>query len=542
MISRLDRAALARGGRVLAALLAATALAACAVTPEPLAQAERVGRAQGDMAAMFVGQEAVSGPITVHEAIARALKYNLDRRLRLMETAVAQRVMEAGRYELLPSLTASAGYVARSRQRASSSESIVTGQQSLEPSVSEERVNQTYDITFGWNLLDFGMSWLRAQEQASEVLIAEEQRRKVVQNVIQDVRSAYWRALSAQRQAAEVETLAVEARRALESAREVERQRLNAPMQSLNYQLALLEATDRLNAMRRQITLAKTELAALMNLKPGTAYELAEPDAPDMPLPRLDVPVERLEETALVLRPELGIEDYRRRFTAIEYRRQLMQLLPNANLALSYNRDENRFLVNNDWTQLAFQVSYNLVQLMSQPARMDVVKAEEELDETRRRALSMAVLTQVHVARRRYQLAVEDFEVASELVRIRDGISGHTRAAGAAATGARNEEIPTAVRALAARMQRDLAYAEVQNAFGRVINSLGVDPLPEGASGALTVADLAGQLKAEMNAWENGDLPPLPPLVSAAPAAQPAGAGLALLAAADPGGTAAPAD
>ena len=158
MISRLDRAALARGGRVLAALLAATALAACAVTPEPLAQAERVGRAQGDMAAMFVGQEAVSGPITVHEAIARALKYNLDRRLRLMETAVAQRVMEAGRYELLPSLTASAGYVARSRQRASSSESIVTGQQSLEPSVSEERVNQTYDITFGWNLLDFGMS------------------------------------------------------------------------------------------------------------------------------------------------------------------------------------------------------------------------------------------------------------------------------------------------------------------------------------------------------------------------------------------------
>ena len=88
--------------------------------------------------------------------------------------------IEAGRYELLPSLTASAGYVARSRQRASSSESIVTGQQSLEPSVSEERVNQTYDITFGWNLLDFGMSWLRAQEQASEVLIAEEQRRKVI--------------------------------------------------------------------------------------------------------------------------------------------------------------------------------------------------------------------------------------------------------------------------------------------------------------------------------------------------------------------------
>ena len=41
---------------------------------------------------------------------------------------------------------------------------------------------------------------------------------------------------------------------------------------------------------------------------------------------------------------------------------------------------------------------------------------------------------------------------------------------------------------------------------------------------------------------EGPPLAPLPPLVPAAPAPQPGGVGRALLAAADPGGTAAPAD
>ena len=42
------------------------------------------------------------------------------------------------------------------------------------------------------------MSYFNARQQADRTLIAEEQRRKVVQGLIQDVRRAYWRAASAQ--------------------------------------------------------------------------------------------------------------------------------------------------------------------------------------------------------------------------------------------------------------------------------------------------------------------------------------------------------
>ena len=51
------------------------------------------------------------------------------------------------------------------------------------------------------------VSHLRAQQKADQVLMAEERRRKVAQNVMQDVRNSYWRALGAQRLVGRVDAL-----------------------------------------------------------------------------------------------------------------------------------------------------------------------------------------------------------------------------------------------------------------------------------------------------------------------------------------------
>ena len=72
--------------------------------------------------------------------------------------------------------------------------SIVTGQETLSASTSEERSHLLGGADFSWNILDFGVSYYRARQQADQFLIAEERRRKVVQNLLQDVRAAYWRA------------------------------------------------------------------------------------------------------------------------------------------------------------------------------------------------------------------------------------------------------------------------------------------------------------------------------------------------------------
>jgi outer membrane protein len=76
----------------LAALLG-TSLLLCAcgsLTPTPYTQDEIRNRIASDRQKMFAEQEPVAGPITFHEAAARALKYNLDYRLKLMESALAR--------------------------------------------------------------------------------------------------------------------------------------------------------------------------------------------------------------------------------------------------------------------------------------------------------------------------------------------------------------------------------------------------------------------------------------------------------------------
>lgn len=70
---------------------------------------------------------------------------------------------------------------------------------------------------------DFGVSYYRAQQKADQFLMAEERRRKVAQNVLQDVRNSYWRALGAQRLLGRVDTLLERVNKALEQARQVEK-------------------------------------------------------------------------------------------------------------------------------------------------------------------------------------------------------------------------------------------------------------------------------------------------------------------------------
>lgn len=56
--------------------------------------------------------------------------------------------------------------ITRNNDLASSSRSVLTGRQSLEPSTSQDRRRATADLTASWNVLDFGVSYYQAQQQA----------------------------------------------------------------------------------------------------------------------------------------------------------------------------------------------------------------------------------------------------------------------------------------------------------------------------------------------------------------------------------------
>lgn len=481
----------------------ALAVGGCAVTSQPIDRSVSEQRAQQDLAIMFKDQEPLSGPLTLHEAMARAVKYNLEARLKVMEEAMAQRQVDLATFDMLPRMALSAGYAGRSNISASSSQSIETGTQSLEPSTSQDRDRGVADLTMVWNVLDFGVSYVSAKQQGDQRLIVQERRRKVMHTIIQDVRSAYWRAVAADRLLTQIDSLMARVAQARDNSQRLSEQRIGDPIQALGYQRALIEATRQLEEQRRALSLAKTELATLINLPLGTRVELA-PEA-GYQVPELKVELGRLEQEALASRPELREQDYQARISAAETRKAMLRLLPGLEFSAGGHYDSNAFLVNQSWADYGVKVTWNLFNVLSAPAAIDVAKAGQVVADARRQAMSMAILAQLHVANANFREAQRQFQTSQQLAGLDGQILEQLRNRYQAQGIGELELIQGELNTLQADLRRDLAYAELRNSYGQLFASVGLDPLPESIASD-SVADIASALANREAQWQTGQL------------------------------------
>jgi outer membrane protein TolC len=464
-----------------AALAAALCLAGCSMNPVKVTPEEVAQRVRSDQEQMYRDQVPVSGRISYSDALARALKYNLDYRLKMMETTLARGLLEVSAMDMLPKLVTEAGYNDRSNDSGGTSVGIEDRVISLRPSTSETRSHYYGRATLSWNALDFGISYFRAKQAGDEVNIADERRRKILQNIVQDVRNAYWRALGAQRLLADADQLATRIDDALGKSREAERAGVLPPTQGLSYQRALLDAMSLVNAKRQEMQFAKRELAALMSLPPGTEFTLVESTEDSLAPAAVDI--DKLEIAALTNRPELREEDYKARIGVYETRKQIAALFPSLNLYAGARYDSNSYLYNSNWSDTGLNLSMDLFRLASIPAINRTNEARQKTDEARRQALAMAVLTQVRVSVERYKLAVVDQDLAAESSRVDQRLSSVSRAGASNLLESELESLRTDSRALVSRFQLATAYAATQAAYGRVLNSVGVDLLPDTVTG-----------------------------------------------------------
>lgn len=487
--------------------LSAIVLAAsgCAVTTQPITKMESGQRSQQDKIAMFSQQEPVTAPITLYDAMARALKYNLESRLKVMEHALAQQQLELARYDMLPKIAASAGYAGRNNMSASSSRSVETGRTSLEPSTSQDRDRDVADLTIVWNVLDFGVSYVTAQQKSDQRWIAEERKRKVVHTILQDVRSAYWRAVAAERLLGQIDSLIVRVNEAREASERMSTQQVGDPIEALSYRRALIDATRQLEEQRRALSLAKTELATLMNLPLDTPYKLALPQSSDEIVPQLNIDVKTLEETALVSRPELREQDYQVRIHAAETRKALLRMLPGIEISAGGHYDSNSFLVNNSWADVGVKATWNLFNVLSGPAARKTAQANEQVAEVQRQAISLAILAQLYVARANYSEALRQYKTSAELRDLDGQIAQQLRNRYKANSIGELQLIQGELNALNANLRQDLAYAELRNTYGQIISTVGLDLLPK-ALPSDKLGDISQALRQSESAWQQGKL------------------------------------
>lgn len=152
-----------------------------------------------------------------------------------MQAQLAHQQLNVAHYSLLPQLSANAGFDGRNNFTGGVGQSLVTGRQAVEAFTSSEKNVASGNLALSWDVLDFGLSFVRAQQAAGNVMIAEEEKRRIAVRLAQDVRSAYWRAVSAERVLHRVEFLNESVPKALESAQQIVDKKLQSPLTPLNY-------------------------------------------------------------------------------------------------------------------------------------------------------------------------------------------------------------------------------------------------------------------------------------------------------------------
>ena len=380
---------------------------------------------------------------------------------------------------------------------------LTNNTQNFGASTSQEQEIKSADIGFSWNVLDFGLSYVRARQDADKVLVQEETRRKVIQRIVEDVRSAYWRAVSADRLMVKLTSLEGETRVALAETRKLYDERQTSPITALTYERELVEIKQKIGEIQRDLNTAKAQLAALMNLQPGTEFRLAHESGKQGSL-ALKAGLDDMMSTAIYNRPELREVEYRKRINVREADAALLEMLPGLQAYAGSNFDSNSFLLHSDWINWGAKASWNLLKVFSYPARREVVALQDEMLHQRSLALTMAVMTQVHVSRIRFLHANKELKTASEYRDVQRRLLEQMRAEAAADRISKQTLIREEMNTLVAEAKYDVAYAQLQNAYANLFSSMGLDPYNWEVDRNQNVKSLANSLK---DLWfERGDL------------------------------------
>jgi outer membrane protein TolC len=478
------------------------ALCGCTLTPEPLSFGQLEVITARNLTDVTANQEAVHGAISLHEAMARAVKYNLDYRVEMMQAQLRQTELRLAHYGLLPSAVVNSGYSSRNNDLSSGERNIFTGAETAPRTTSTDRNHTASDLAFSWNVLDFGLSYVRARQSADKVLIAEEAKRKVMHRIIEDTRTAYWRAVSSDRMIHKLKNLEVRVRTAQSNAKRLSRDQDASPITALTYERELIEIKRTTQQLQHELSVAKTQLAALMNLRPGADFELAGGTL-DAAAPVIEIGAQDMIAAALLNRAELRDIAYQQRINDREASAALLELLPGIQLYAASNHDTNHYLMHKEWVTWCAKASWNLVRTFQYPAKRGVIEGQDKLLNARALALTMAVMTQVHVSRIRYANMARELQTSRDFLDVQTRLVRQMRHEAAAGRISEQTLIREELNSLVAEAKRDIAFAGLQSAFANVFASVGLDPYASDVAPDAPVADLAAQIK---GLWfERGD-------------------------------------
>ena len=481
-------------------LLGISILSACA--PASVTQSAVQETVTKDLAAVYQhGAEVGAEHLKLEEVLARALRYNLDTKVAEYEVLISADDVTLDTLSALPSVSGKYSRVGRNNAGGSSSFSLLTGTESLQPSISQDQYRKTQQLTVEWNLLDAGINLARARSTSDRALIALERRRKIYHGVVQDAYSAYWRAATAQEALPLVDELLAQTEAQLKTMDEEVAAGVVPLGQAQSNKAKLLDKRKQVVDLKERLFLADVEIKTLID------YPLTQKLTLDLEgrdwlatsnLPKVRGDMAALESAAFLNRPEVREEILNKRISSRDISMTILETIPGLSILFTGNRDTNSFLAEKSWVDGTVSLSQSITKLLTLPARHERATHVDELSDKRRHALVAAIITQVHVSKARYDYLASAY---NDIVLADDNNQQILKRAenfGSVGMLSAPEVLNAKIDANVSYINKAFSFANVQDSYGRLIMTMGVD-LWDADNAGLTVPEFAKQLKKNLS-------------------------------------------
>jgi outer membrane protein TolC len=283
-------------------------------------------------------------------------------------------------------------------------------------------------------------------------------------------------------------------RRSLQNTRRLSRDGLSQPLPALTYERELISIKRELQKLERELVVSRQQLAALVNLSPDQRFRLQVPRYRRVPR-ALSWEAHAMIDVALSNRPEVRQIMYDKRINQKQATAALLETLPEIQVFAGPNVNSNSYLYKGNWVAWGAKASWNMMKVFSYPAVRSESDQNDKLLDTRALAITMAIMTQVHVSRAKFANLSKEFQTASEYRAVQRRLYRQVRGETAAERSAQRDLIRERMNTIVADAKYDIAYADLQNAYGNILASMGADIIQPDVSNNMDVVELTRHVR-----------------------------------------------
>lgn len=426
---------------------------------------DRAVRADVDMQNMYSGTPSqITKPIDMYMAMALALKYNYSRRLAsYQENLIKSNITPSA----LPAMAENLGY-----DNTTNSVAIPA------------------DLKTSWNILDVSALYYQNSLGNPEISAAE-QSRKVINNIMFEARTLYWKALAAQRLIPVIDDMNEYLVRVVDEinarSKEAAKSGKYPSTALLLKKRKYLENIKELANIRHKFETAQAEFAGLLGLYPSAQIKLAGSEYGNFAVPSLRAKMQQLEWLALTNRPEL------RAFDNISSEDELELVIKNFDDVDNSDYRQHANYYNNKWAKNSNDLTMNLFEDIR-------YQGESTYNSLARQRLTHIILNQVYLSWALYQSAVEDYSLNMGVATTSEDIAEDiTNKEGSNRTISHLES----ARAIIDEANAFLSYIDVQEAIGRLYASIGLDAVPSYMLNE-SPSSIAVHIRETFDKWKDG--------------------------------------